>query len=687
MIKPPIATKIPHHTTVHGLERVDDYHWLRDDSRTRTEVLEYLKAENAYTEAMMAHTEALQAKLYEEMVSRINETDLSVPVQKGGFYYYSRTEAGKNYGIYCRKRGSLDAEEEVLLDANVLAEGKEYFSLGAFEVSPDHQLLAYSVDTDGSEYYDLYVKDLRTGELLPDTVAKTAGGLEWANDNATFFYVMSDEAHRPYQLRRHQLGHSTAADVVVLEEKDDRFFLGVSKTRDDQYLKVDLGSKVTSEVHLLAADRPLDEFQCFQPRVQGMEYDVSHRDGVFYIVTNEGGAVNFKLMTANAGATTLDNWVERIGHQDEVYLQGVSLFREFMVIHSRKGGLRMLTVHAFATGETHDIEFPESVYTCWGSSNPTFDTTIFRLNYTSLITPQTVYDYDMATRQLTVLKVYEVQGDGFDRDNYVTERIYATAEDGTQVPVSIAYRKGLTLDGTHPCYLYGYGSYGINLDPRFSTVRLSLLDRGFVFAMAHIRGGSEMGRLWYETGKFLQKKNTFTDFISVAETLIEKGYTQSDRLAISGGSAGGLLMGAVTNMRPDLFRVVVADVPFVDVMNTMLDESIPLTVTEYEEWGNPNDRIYFEYMLSYSPYDNVGRKAYPHMLITGGLNDPRVQYWEPAKWAAKLRDYKVGDGTLLLKTNMGAGHGGASGRYERIKEMAFEYAFVLDKMPMAFTDK
>lgn len=679
MIKPPIAQKIPHRSTVHGMERVDDYHWLRDDSRTRPEVLDYLKAENDYTEAMMAHTQALQEELYQEMVARIHETDLSVPVRYGEYYYYSRTEAGKDYGIYCRKKGSLDAPEEVLLDANVLAEGKAYFSLGTYEVSPNHQLLAYSVDTDGSEYYDLYVKDLRTGELLLDTIAKMAGGLEWANDNETFFYVMSDEAHRPYQLRRHQLGHSPVEDVVVWEETDDRFFLSVSKTRDMQYVMIDLGSKITSEVHYLRADDPMGAFECFQPRVQGMEYDVAHRDGVFYIVTNEGGAVNFKLMTAVAGATGLANWMERIPHQDDVYLQGVSLFKGFMVIHSRKGGLRSLSVHDFASEETHDIAFPESVYMCWGGSNPTFDTAVFRLNYTSLITPQTVYDYDMATRRLTVLKVYEVRG-GYDRADYVTERIYATASDGTQVPVSLAYRKDLVLDGSNPCYLYGYGSYGINLDPRFSTVRLSLLDRGFVFAMAHIRGGSEMGRLWYEHGKFLQKKNTFTDFIAVAETLIAEGYTQSDRLAISGGSAGGLLMGAVMNMRPDLFRVVVADVPFVDVMNTMLDESIPLTVTEYEEWGNPNDRIYFEYMLSYSPYDNVERKAYPHILITGGLNDPRVQYWEPAKWAAKLRAMKQDDHTLLLKTNMGAGHGGASGRYERIKEMAFEYAFVLDKI-------
>ena len=673
----PKADKVPHTDTVHGVVLSDDYFWLRDETRSNEKVLNYLNAENAYTKAMTAHTKEQQNELFEEMVGRINETDLSVPVKNGNYYYYTRTEKGKNYSIYCRKKGSIEAPEEILLDCNELAEGKKYFSLGTYEISPDHKILAYGTDTDGSEYYDIQFKDLETGELLEDKISRTGGSLEWANDNKTVFYTMLDEAHRPYRLHRMELG-KPSSNLMVHEETDDRYFLSVFKSKSEQYLFLYLGSKITTEYRYLNADTPGDLFTVFSPREQGVEYGVTHHGDKFYILTNEN-ALNFKVMTSDLKNTSRDNWQPFIEHDDNVLISDVEAFKNHLVIYNRKNGLKNVTVYNLVKGGSHDVDFPEDVYTFWSSSNPDFNSLTFRMTYSSLITPRTVYDYDMNTRQFIEKKVYEVKG-GYEKSDYVTERIMATAPDGTQVPLSIAYRKGLKRDGANPCYLYGYGSYGSNMDPYFSSARLSLMDRGYVYAMAHIRGGSEMGRHWYENGKFLNKKNTFTDFIACAETLIKEKYTSSEKMAISGGSAGGLLMGAVVNMRPDLFNVVVADVPFVDVMNTMLDETIPLTVTEYEEWGNPNEKAYFDYMLTYSPYDNVEKKDYPNMLITGGLNDPRVQYWEPAKWAAKLREYKTDDKTLLLKTNMGAGHGGASGRYERLKELAFEYSFVIDKI-------
>ncbi|MGB0863038.1 MAG: S9 family peptidase [Saprospiraceae bacterium] len=676
-IQPPKADKITHVDTINGVVMSDDYYWLRDDKRTNEKVLNYLKAENTYMESVTAHTKDLQEELFKEMVGRINETDLSVPVEEGGYFYYSRTEKGKNYPIYCRKKGNLEASEEILLDGNELAEGKKYFSLGTFEVSPDHKTLAYGMDTDGSEYYDIYFKNLETGELLSDKITRTGGTLAWGNDNKTVFYTMLDDAHRPYRLHRMQLGNPSL-NLMVYEETDDRYFLSAYRTKSGQYIMMYLGSKITTEIQYLNADNPMDLFKKVTPREQGVEYSVTHHGDKFYIKTNEN-ALNFKVMTVDAATPAKSNWKPFITHDDNVLVSSVEAFENHLLIYTRKNGLKNITVYDLKTGENHDIKFPEAVYTYFGSDNPEFNSTTFRMTYSSLITPRTVYDYDMNTREFIEKKVYEVKG-GYEKSDYATERIMATAPDGTQVPLSISYRKGLKRDGENPCYLYGYGSYGSNMDPYFSTIRLSLMDRGYVFAMAHVRGGSEMGRKWYEDGKFLNKKNTFTDFIACAEILIKEKYTTSDKLAISGGSAGGLLMGAVTNLRPELFKVVVADVPFVDVMNTMLDETIPLTVTEYEEWGNPNEKKYFDYMLSYSPYDNVEKKDYPNMLITGGLNDPRVQYWEPAKWAAKLRDYKTDDNTLVLKTNMGAGHGGASGRYERIKEMAFEYSFVIDKI-------
>ncbi len=676
-IQTPQAEKILHTQNVHDVVLEDHYFWLRDETRKNEKVLTYLKEENDYMKTLTAHTKELQEELYTEMVGRINETDLSVPIKDGPYYYYTRTEKGKNYPIYCRKKESLDAPEEVLINCNELAEGKKYFSLGTYEVSLDHKILAFGMDTDGSEYYDIFFKNLETGEMLEDQILRTGGTLVWANDHKTVFYSMLDEAHRPYQLHRHELGNS-ADDALIYTEEDDRYFLSAYNTKDEKYIVLYLGSKLTTEVHYLDGNDPKGEFKVFAARTQKVEYSIEHHNGKFYILTNEN-ALNFKVMVADANDINKENWATFIAHDDTVLISDIEVFQNHLVVYSRKNGLKAITIINLESGKSYDIEFPEAVYTYWASSNPDFNSSILRLTYSSLITPRTVYDFDMNTQEFTELKVYEVKG-GYNKKDYETTRIFATAKDGTAVPVSIAYKKGLNLDGQNPCYLYGYGSYGSNLDPYFSTIRLSLIDRGYVFVMAHVRGGSEMGRKWYEDGKFLNKKNTFTDFIACAEVLIKENYTSPEKLAISGGSAGGLLMGAVVNERPDLFKVVVADVPFVDVINTMLDETIPLTVTEYEEWGNPNDKTYFDYMRSYSPYDNVESKDYPNMLITGGLNDPRVQYWEPAKWAAKLRELKTDNNTLILKTNMGAGHGGASGRYERIKEMAFEYAFVLDKI-------
>ncbi len=677
---PPAAKIAPKTRTLHGETRTDDYFWLRD--RNDPDTIPYLEAENRYTAAMMKHTEELQAKLYQEILGRIKETDLSVPEKIDDYYYYSRTEEGLQYPILCRKKGSLNGEEEVLLDENALAAGHKYFRVGASKPSPDHKLLAYSSDTDGSETYTLFVKDLRTGQLLKDRIPNTYYGLEWANDNATLFYTTLDPAKRPYRLHRHKLGTDPQQDDLIYQENDEMFYLQVSKTRSRRFLLLSLDSKTTSEVRYLEADRPAGEFRMIHPRRQDMEYAVEHHGDRFFIVTNEN-AKNFKLMEAPVARPARQNWKEVIPHRASVKLDRVDAFQNHLVIHERENGLRKISVRNMtsnlANQETHAVEFPEPVYTVTGGGNPEFNTTLFRFTYTSLVTPRSVFDYDMNTRQRDLKKQYEVLG-GYDPSLYQSERIFAKASDGSMVPISMVYRKGMTHSGKNPLLLYGYGSYGVSTEPAFSSDRLSLLDRGFVYAIAHIRGGGEMGRPWYEDGKLLRKKNTFTDFIACAEHLIAQKYTASGRLAIFGGSAGGLLMGAVTNMRPDLFQVVVAKVPFVDVINTMLDESIPLTVTEFEEWGNPKDRQYYDYIKSYSPYDNVEAKAYPNLLVTTGLNDPRVAYWEPAKWTAKLRKLKKDDNRLLLKTNLGAGHGGASGRYERLKETAFEYAFILDRL-------
>ena len=674
---PPLAKKVPKELVNHGDKRVDDYFWLRD--RKDPDVVAYLEAENKYTEARMKHTEELQKRLYDEILGRIKETDLSVPEKIDRYLYYSRTEKGKQYPIYCRKEDRADAKEEVLLEVNELAKGHKYYRIGAFDVSPDHRLLAYSFDTNGSEIYMLRVKELATGQLLKDEIPNTYYSVEWANDNRTLFYNTLDKAHRPFEIRSHVLGTDAKDDKIVFQEPEEKYTVQISKTRSRAYLMLGISSTTSSEFRYLPADKPEGEFRVLEPRRKDVLYGVDHHSDHFYIRTNEGDAKNFKLMKAPVTDPSRKNWREVMPHNRAVMIEFVAAFRDHLVVARRVKGLRQVRVIHLATGKEHDIEFPEPVYTVFPARNPEFNTTTLRFSYMSLVTPQSVYDYDMDARTRVLKKQYEVLG-GYDPGRYQSERIFAKAADGVEVPISLVYRKGMERNGKNPLLLYGYGSYGSPTEPFFSSDRLSLLDRGFIYALAHIRGSSDLGRYWYEDGKLLKKKNTFTDFIACAEHLVKEKYTSPDRLAAMGGSAGGLLMGAVVNLRPDLFRAVIAKVPFVDVINTMLDASIPLTAQEFEEWGNPAEKKYYDYMKSYSPYDNVAAKNYPHLLVTTGLNDPRVAYWEPAKWTARLRTLKTDNHLLILKTNLGAGHGGPSGRYERIKETAFDYAFLLDRL-------
>lgn len=677
---PPIATAKPVAFVNHGDQRVDPYYWLRE--RENPEMIAYLEAENSYTKASLAHTEGLQKELFAEMKGRIKETDESVPVERKGYFYYKRTVEGKQYAIYCRKAGSLDAPEQVLVDLNGEAAGKGYMRLGNFAVSPDQRLLAYALDDNGSENYTLRVKNLETGALLADEVAQTYYGLEWGNDNATLYYTVLDAAMRPYKLLRHRLGSDVASDELIYHEPDESYFLSLYKTKSERFVIAHLHSAVTQEVHLIDADNPAAQPVVVQPRIHRMEYSVEHhRDAAgqekLFITTN-WQAENFRVMTAPVHAPGRENWQEFIPHRPAVYVDGLEAFQDFLVLHEREAGLRQIRVQEVGSGAFHRIAQPEPVYTVSGGDNPNFASRVLRYNYTSLVSPPTVFDYAMDTRQREMKKQDEVKG--YNPDDYRAERVWATAADGVQVPVSLVYPKNIVLDGSNPTLLYGYGSYGASIDPSFSSSRVSLLQRGFVYAIAHVRGGGEMGRAWKEDGKFLKKRNTFTDFIAAAEHLIAAGYTRPDKLGAMGRSAGGLLMGAIINLRPDLFRAVIAGVPFVDVINTMLDPTIPLTVIEWEEWGNPAEPEFYAYMKSYSPYDNVEAKVYPAILATAGLNDPRVQYWEPAKWVALLRTRKTDDNPLLLKTNMGAGHGGASGRYDYLEETAFEYAFLLDQV-------
>ena len=660
---PPLARAIPK-TAPRG--RVDEYAWLRD--RQLPETIAYLEAENRYAEAVMAPVAETEERLYREIVGRVKETDVSVPAARGEWLYYTRTEKGKQYGIHCRKRAP-EGSEEVLLDGNRLAEGHEYFSLGAFEPSPDQNLLAYAVDTSGDEVYTVRFLDLRTGELLPDALTGTSASVQWASDNRTCFYVTLDESKRPYRLYRHRLG--AGADDLLLQEEDERFELEVHRARSGGFLFLEIASNVTSEYRCLPADDPDGEFRMLLVRRQGVEFDVVHHGAHFYVRINDRGR-NFRLLrVAVSGGET----VEVRPHRDGVLIEGVMAFRDHLALVEREAGLRQIAIQDLSTGESRRMEFPEPVYAAWPTDNLEFDTPMLRLGYTSLLTPLSVFDYDMRTGERTLRKQAEVVG-GYDASRYVTERIFAESVDGTRVPISLVYPHGLARDGRAPALLYGYGAYGMNSEPAFSSERLSLLDRGWVFAIAHVRGGEELGRAWYEDGRLLKKRNTFCDFVACAERLIAGGYTSRARLAIRGGSAGGLLIGAAINLRPDLFYAAIAKAPFVDVLNTMLDPSLPLTVIEYEEWGNPEDPAYYDYMRSYSPYDNVEPKDYPHVLATGGLNDPRVGFWEPAKWVARLRARKTGDRLVVLKTEMGAGHFGPSGRYRKYRETAFEYAFL-----------
>jgi oligopeptidase B len=672
--EPPLARAVPRVHTVHGESRIDEYFWLRN--REDPAVLAHLEAENRYTDRVMRHTEGLQERLYQELRGRIKESDLSVPTREDGWLYYTRTEAGAQYPIFCRRLDRRDAPEEVLLDLNQLAAGHAYFRMGAFEVSPDHRLLAYSADTTGAESFTLFVKDLATGELFPEMIEGASPSAAWANDSRTLFYVLLDEVRRPSRLFRHTLGTPPTEDALVHHEPDDAFFLDIHRTRSRRFLVLELASHSTSEARYLSADEPAGELRLIEPRRPGIEYSVTHHGDRFYIVTNDSAA-NFRLVAAPVASPGREHWTPVLPYRPEIKLDAAEAFERYLVVWERTEGLRQLRVLELATGEEHLVAFPEPVYTVRPDENPEFESTVFRFSYTSLVTPNSVVDYDLAARTWTVRKQTEVLG-GYDPTRYRSERLFADAPDGTRVPISLVYRLPMERDGLRPLLLQGYGSYGYSFDPAFSSTALSLLDRGWVVAIAHIRGGEELGRAWYEDGKLLRKRNTFTDFIAAAEHLVVEGYTTSDRLAINGGSAGGLLMGAVSNMRPDLFRAVVAEVPFVDVVNTMLDASLPLTVIEYDEWGNPGDPTTYEYIRSYSPYDNVASKDYPHILATAGLNDPRVAYWEPAKWTARLRARKTDRNRLLLRTNMGAGHGGASGRYDHLREVAFKYAFLLD---------
>jgi oligopeptidase B len=672
--RPPVARIAPKVSEIHGERRVDDFHWLRE--RENPEVRAYLEAENAYTDAVVKPTEGLQRALYAEMLGRIQETDQDVPCRMGGFFYYSRTEQGKQYPIYCRRKGSLEAEEEVTLDLNRLAEGKPFMSLGAYQVSDDANLLAYATDDTGFRQYRLFVKDLRTGALV-ETVAERVGSVAWSADDLTLFYTVEEEStKRQYRLLRHRLG--TSAHELVYEEADPAFNVGVYRTRSRRYLVLGIGSLTTSEARFLPAAEPRGAWRLVAPRVSEQEYDVEHHGDVFYIRVNDRGR-NFRLAMAPVASPGRDGWTEVVPHRPEVMLEGVDCFRDHLVRFERENGLPQVSVTDLRTGAAHRIAFPEAAYTAAPEANLEFDARTFRYRYQSLVTPPSVFDYDMDSRAATLLKEHPVLG-GYDRAQYETERAHATAPDGVRVPLSIVYRKGLAKDGSAPLLLYAYGSYGFPLPVTFSSNRVSLLDRGVVFAMAHVRGGGEMGKAWHDDGRLMKKMNTFTDFIAAAEFLMAGKYGRRERLVVEGGSAGGLLMGAVTNMRPDLFKAVVSKVPFVDVINTMLDETLPLTVGEFEEWGNPKERPAYDYMKSYCPCTNLERKAYPAILVKTSFNDSQVMYWEPAKYVAKLRTLKTDANPLLLKTNLAAGHGGASGRYDYLREVAFDYAFILAQM-------
>ena len=673
----PRARKVPVELEKHGDIRIDNYFWLRE--RENPEVLDYLTQENLYNEQMTAHTKELQENLFQEVKGRIKEDDSSVPYKLNGYWYITRFEKGKDYPIYSRKKESLDAPEEILFDVNKMAKGHDYYKLSGLSVSPNNKLISYAVDTVSRRKYTLYIKNLETGEVYSEKIRNTTGGATWANDNKTLFYARKDEETlRSNKIFKHRLGTKAKDDELVYLEEDETFHTYVYNSKSKRYIIIGSDSTLTSEYRVLSADDPHGEFKVIQPRIRGLEYSIAHYRECFYILTNKDGATNFKLMKAPVHNPSIENWEEVIPHREEVLLEDIDLFRDYLVVSERSNGLNKIHIRRWDGTDSYFLPFENETYTAFTGTNPDFDTEILRYTYNSLITPTQVVDFNMRTREKDVKKELEVLGEKFKKENYVSDRIWATAQDGTKIPMTLVHRKELKRDGTNPVLQYAYGSYGSTIDPYFSNVRLSLLDRGFIFVIAHVRGGEYLGRQWYEDGKLLKKKNTFTDFIDCTLHLIKENYTSADHMYASGGSAGGLLMGVVANMAPQLYKGIIASVPFVDVVTTMLDETIPLTTGEYDEWGNPNDPVFYHYMKSYSPYDNVVAQDYPNMLVTTGLHDSQVQYWEPAKWVAKLRELKTDNNLLLFHTNMEAGHGGASGRFEALREVAEEYAFLLD---------
>ena len=676
-IETPKPKQIHKELSKHDDVRIDEFYWLND--RDNSEVIDYLNKENEYYEAKTAHTKDFQENLFQEMKSRIKEDDSSVPYKYNGYWYITKYEKGKDYPIYTRKKGSLESKEELLFDCNVMAEGHSYFNLRSINVSPDNSLVAFALDTIGRRQYTLHIKDLKTNTILGDKVDNCTGSSTWANDNKTLFYTLKNEITlRSEAIYKHKLGTNSDDDQLVFEEKDDTFGVGVYKTKSKKYLVISSYSTLTTEYQILNANTPDKKFKVFQPRTRGLEYSISHFDDSFYVLSNADNAQNFKLSKTSENTTEKRYWKDVIPHRKDVLLEGIDIFKDFLVISERENGLNQIKVERWDGTASYYLPFDSETYTAYTTTNIDFNTDVLRYGYQSMTTPSSVIDFNMVTKEKTIKKEQEVLGGKFIKENYVSERLWATAADGTKIPISLVRHKDTPKSSETPLLLYAYGSYGATIDPYFSTVRLSLLDRGFIYAIAHIRGGQYLGRQWYEDGKLLKKKNTFTDFIDCSKYLINEGYTSSKHHYAMGGSAGGLLMGAVVNMAPELYNGVVAAVPFVDVITTMLDDSIPLTTGEYDEWGNPNDKKYYDYMKSYSPYDNVSNQQYPNMLITAGLHDSQVQYWEPAKWIARLRLQSKNTSDLFLKTNMDAGHGGASGRFEAIKEIASEYSFLLD---------
>ena len=677
---PPKAKKIPHQFTEHGITRQDPYYWMRE--RENEEVIQYLEAENKYTDEVLSHTQKLQEELFEEIKGRIKKDDQSVPVRREDYYYYHRFEADKEYPIYCRRKQSMEAPEEIILNVNELAKGKSYCRVAAVKMSANHRYMAYAIDTRGRRIYSIYIKDLSSGKLLDDKMEHATSNFVWAEDNHTIFYTRQDEETlRSDKIFRHELGKAESDDELIYTEKDDTFICHVQKTKSQKYILFVSESTLSAEVWYLDAEKPAREPKLFAKREEKHEYSVDHLNDYFWIISNDQ-AKNFRLLKAKPDQTAKKYWEEVIAHRADVLLEDVELFDDFLVLEERENGLTHIRIRDYEGQKDDYLTFDDPTYLAYIGNNPNPDSAKLRFGYQSMTTPPSVFDYNMTTGERELLKEQTVLG-GFDKRNYVSERIFATAKDGTQIPISLVYKKGMKRDGKNPLLLYGYGAYGISLDPWFSPARLSLLNRGMVYAIAHIRGGSDLGRSWYEDGKMMKKLNTFHDFIACGEHLVQEKYSQSECMFCAGGSAGGLLVGAVINMRPDLFKGAIASVPFVDVVTTMMDKDIPLTTGEYDEWGNPADPEYYQYILSYSPYDNIKAMDYPHLLITSGLHDSQVQYWEPTKWAAKLRDMKTDDHKLLLHTNMDAGHSGASGRFRQYKEVALEYAFLLDLVGLA----